>query len=121
LPHYLIEVGYTPDAWAAMVKNPQDRLSLVRPPIEKLGGRLETGYLTFGDYDLVCICEFPDNASAAAFALSVTSAGAVRSYRTTPLLTMDEGVTAMKKAGTSTYKPPSARAAARAAKATKRR
>ena len=67
MPHYLIEVGYTPEAWAAMVKNPQDRLSLVRPPIEKLGGRLETGYLTFGDYDLVCICEFPDNASAAAF------------------------------------------------------
>ena len=121
MPHYLIEVGYSPDAWAAMVKNPQDRLSLVKPAIAKLGGSLETGYLTFVDYDLVCICQFPDNASAAAFALSVSSSGAVRSYRTTPLLTMDEGVTAMKKAQGSTYKPPSARGAAKVAKATKRR
>ena len=85
MPHYLIEVGYTPEAWAAMVKNPQDRLSLVKPAIAKLGGTLETGYLTFGDYDLICICQFPDNVSAAAFALSVSAAGAVRLRTARPL------------------------------------
>jgi len=113
VPHYLIQVGYTPEAWAAMVKNPQNRIQAVAPAAAKLGGKIETGYLSFGEYDLVTIAEFPDNASAAAFALAATSGGSVRSYKTTPLMTMDEGITAMKKAGTAGYKPPSARAAAK--------
>ena len=112
MPYYLIEVGYTAEAWAAMVKNPQDRIAAVAPAAAKLGGRIEVGYLAFGDYDLVTIAEFPDNTSAAAFALAATSGGAVRAYKTTPLMTMAEGVAAMKKAGGAGYKPPAARKAA---------
>ena len=113
MPYYLIQVGYTPEAWAAMVKNPQNRIEAIRPAAAKVGGKIEAGYLCFGDYDLVTIGEFPDNASAAAFALAATAGGAVRSSKTTPLMTLDEGLTAMKKAGTTGYKPPSARAAAK--------
>ena len=113
MPYYLIQVGYTPDAWAAMVKNPQDRIKAVAPAAAKLGGKIESGYLSFGEYDLVTIAEFPDNASAAAFALAATAGGAVKAYKTTPLMTMDEGLTAMKKAASTGYKPPSARAAAK--------
>jgi hypothetical protein len=47
----------------------------------------------------------PDNASAAAFALAVGAGGTVGSYRTTVLLTPDEAVEAMSKAGGSGYKP----------------
>ena len=68
MSHYLVQVAYTPEAWATMVKNPQNRLAAIAPAVEGLGGKVKDGYLSFGDYDTVAICEFPDNVSAAAFA-----------------------------------------------------
>src|SRR5438874_13624310 len=106
MPHFMIQAAYTPQAWATMVKKPQDRIAAIRPAVEKLGGRIEAGYLTFGDYDIVAIFEMPDNVSAAAFSLAVSASGSVKAFRTTPLLTTQEGVEAMKKAAKSTYKPP---------------
>jgi hypothetical protein len=49
----------------------------------------------------------PDNVSAAALSLAVAAAGTVHGGKTTPLMTLDEGVASFKKAGTSTYQPPS--------------
>lgn len=106
MPHYLIQVAYTPEAWASMVKNPQDRMAAVTPAIEGLGGKVETGYLSFGEYDLIALVDFPDNTDAAAFSISVAAKGAVKGLKTTPLLTMAEAVEAQKKAGGSTYAPP---------------
>lgn len=106
MPSYLLQVGYTPEAWATLIKNPHDRLEAVRPAIEKLGGRIEAGWYAFGDYDVVTIVEMPDNVSAAAFSLAASAGGAVRTIKTTPLLSTAEAVAAMKKAGTTGYKPP---------------
>ena len=105
MPHYLVQVGYNSDGTAAMVKEPQNRIEKVTPAIEAMGGSVECGYYAFGDYDVVIVAEFPDNASAAAFALAVGAGGAVSSYKTTPLLTPDEAVGAMKKATDSSYQP----------------
>jgi uncharacterized protein with GYD domain len=106
VPYYLIQLGYKPDAWHAQIDHPQNRLEAVTPALEALGGRFVDGYLSFGEYDLVAIAELPDNVSAAAFSLSVEAGGAVEQYKTTPLLTMDEAIEAMKKAQTTGYKPP---------------
>src|SRR5512143_3640230 len=106
MPRYLIEVGYTAEAFAALIKNPHDRIERVRPVIEKLGGSIETAYFAFGDADLVLIVELPDNPSAAAFSFAVGAGGAVRLFRTTPLLTINEGVQAMRKASQSQDVPP---------------
>jgi len=108
VPHYLVQVAYSPEAWGTMVKKRQDRMAALRAAVEKPGGRIEAGYLTFGDYDIVAIFEMPDNVSAAAFSLAVSASGSVKAFRTTPLLTTKEGVEAMKKAAKSTYKPPKA-------------
>jgi len=106
MPHYLLQVAYTPEAWATMSKNPQSRLDAVRPAVEDLGGKIETGYLCFGDYDLIAISEFPSNTDAAAFAIVVSSGGAVKSVKTTPLLTTQEGIEAMQRSSMSGYEPP---------------
>ena len=108
MAHYLVQVAYTPDAWAAQVKNPPNRVEAVRPLLERLGARFEAAYLSFGDYDIVFIAEAPDNVSAAAISLAVTSGGACKAYKTTPLLTVEEGIEAMRKAGqaVSAYRPP---------------
>ena len=102
---YLLQVGYTPEAWSAMIKNPQDRAEGVRGAITKLGGKIEQFWLSFGDYDVVSVVQMPDNVSAAAFSMAVAAGGACRSVKTTPLLSSAEGMEAMKKAATSGYKP----------------
>jgi uncharacterized protein with GYD domain len=106
MPYYLVQTAYTPEAWATMIKNPQDRIAAVRPAVESVGGTIDEGFLSFGEYDLVAIVEFPDNVAAAAFSLVSTSGGALKAFKTTPLLTLAEAQDAMKKAGTVTYDPP---------------
>ena len=106
MPHYLIQGAYTPEAWATLVKNPQDRAEALRPVVESLGGKLVAAYLAFGEYDIVLLAEMPDNVSAAAFSMAAAAGGAVRAVKTTPLMTTQEGVEAARKAGGARYRPP---------------
>ena len=106
MPHYLVQTAYTPEACAAMVKSPQDRLEAVRPVVERLGGKLLSMYMAFGEYDVVGIAEMPDNVSAAAFSMAVAAGGSVRTVKTTPLMTIQEGNEAFRKAGQAGYRPP---------------
>lgn len=105
MPAYLLQVAYTPEAWAAMVKNPQDRIAAVTPAVEALGGKIVAGYLAFGEYDVVALLEMPDNVAASAFAMAVAAGGACKAIRTTPLMTPAEGMDSMRKAAQSTYRP----------------
>jgi uncharacterized protein with GYD domain len=107
MPHYLLQVGYNVEGVSGLVGNPQDRLDAIRPAVEGLGGKVESFYYALGDYDVVAICDFPDNVTAAAFSMATTAGGALSSYKTTPLLTAEEGVQAMQKAGSTGYTPPS--------------
>ena len=104
MPRYLQQITYTQEAWQALIKNPQNRIDAVRPAVEKLGGKIETAYFAFGDYDVIVIAELPDNVSAAALAVAFAAGGACRNVKTTPLLSAAEAVEAMKKAGQSGYK-----------------
>ncbi len=110
---YLLQVSYTSEAWAAMVKKPQDRIEAVRPAVEKLGGKVLSGYLAFGKYDLIAIVDMPNNISAAAFSLAAAAGGAVSKLVTTPLMSTKDGMEAMKRAGAAAYKAPTAKAAAK--------
>jgi len=90
------------------MKNPQNRLETVgRQICEAAGGRFVGGWLSFGDYDLVIIADVPDNESMAAIALAVGAGGAVKSSKTTVLITGDEGVAALNKANAvaKAYRP----------------
>ena len=104
--NYLLQVAYTPEAWASLVAKPESRLDAVRPAIEKLGGKILHGWFAFGDYDLVAVLEMPGNVEAAAFSLAASAGGAIRSIKTTPLLSTEEGLEALRKAGTSGYRAP---------------
>jgi uncharacterized protein with GYD domain len=43
-----------------------------------MGGSFRDFYLTMGDYDMVAVCEAPDDAVAARFALQLGTGGNVR-------------------------------------------
>ena len=104
MPSYLVQVAYTSEAMAAMIKKPHDRGSVVGKAVAKLGGSLKEAWLTFGDYDTVVLVEMPDNVSAAAFAMAISAGGSCSAVKTTPLLSIEDGITAMKKASGSGYK-----------------
>jgi uncharacterized protein with GYD domain len=108
MTHFLLQISYTPEAWAAMVKKPQDRAEAVRGAIEKLGGKEKGFWFSFGEYDIIGVIEMPNSVSAAAFSVAVGAGGACKAVKTTPLLTVEEGVEAMKKAATCGYKPATA-------------
>ncbi len=106
MPFYLYQAAYTPESWAALAKNPQRREDLVAAQLQKLGGRLIGFYFAFGEYDTITIFEAPDNTVAAAAAASFGAAGVLKTIKTTVLLTPDEGVAAMRKAGSAPYSGP---------------
>jgi uncharacterized protein with GYD domain len=108
MPLYMYQAAYTPDSWAAQLKNPQNRIETVgRQACEAVGGKLVGGWYCFGEYDAVFICDVPNNESMSAIALAVAGGGAVKASKTTVLMSGTEGVAAMKKADAvvKVYKP----------------
>jgi uncharacterized protein with GYD domain len=99
--HYLLRASYTPDALAALMSIPHSREQAVRTIVEELGGVLDGWWLAFGEDDVVVVVRMPDETSMAAMSMIVSSTGAVRRLATTPLLTSDESVEAMRKAARS--------------------
>lgn len=106
MPRYLIQASYSTQGVSDLVTTPQDRAAAVRPVIERLGGSIESFDFAFGDYDVVAICQVPDNVSAAALAMAVGATGALSAFKTTVLISMEEAVEAMRKAGAVGYRPP---------------
>ena len=106
MPYYLFQAAYTGESWASQTRSPQNAVERLRPAIEGLGGRIESFYYAFGEYDIVAIVEAPENVSAAAMSVMASSGGAVKAIRTTPLMTVEEGMEMMRKAGGSGYRPP---------------
>ena len=105
MPTYLVQTSYTTEALAALMKKPQNRTDIIRKAVEKLGGKLVGTWLSFGEHDIVLIIDMPDNVSAAAMVLAASAGGSVKGTKTTPLMTLEDGIAAMKKAATSGYTP----------------
>ena len=106
MPLYLIRFSYTPEAWANLVKKPEDRRETVGPLLEAIGGKLHGLWYAFGDHDGYGLVEAPDNTAAASFVVTVTGSGAVRSVSTTVLLTVEETLEALRGAQGIAYRPP---------------
>ena len=105
---YMYQAAYTPESWAAQLKNPQNRAEQVgRTACEAAGGKMIGAWYAFGDYDLIIIADMPDAESLAALSLAVAAGGAISKQHTTALMSGAQGVAAMKKAATvaKTYKP----------------
>ena len=103
---YMTQAAYTSEAWAAMVKNPADRPASVRAMAERFGCKLVAFYYCFGEYDAVLIIEAPDETAAASSLIGAAAAGHLRSLKTTQLLTNEQGMEAMRKAGTAALQVP---------------
>jgi uncharacterized protein with GYD domain len=81
-------------------------MEALTPVVEKLGGRVLAWYYAFGDYDVLVLFEVPSNLNAAAFSMAVAGSGAVKAFKTTILMSPDEGFDAMLLAQGAGYRPP---------------
>ena len=105
---YMYQVAYTPESWAAQLKNPQNRAETVgRAVCEAAGGKCVGAWYCFGEYDIVLIADMPNAESMAAVSLAVAAGGAAKAAKTTALMSGTEGVAAMTKAATvaKAYQP----------------
>ena len=106
MPLYMYQVSYTSEAWADLAKKPQDRAEAIKPAIRSLKGRLLSLYFAFGEHDVVVIAQMPDEESAAALSIAASAGGAIKSIKTTALMTVPQAMRAMRKARRTGYQPP---------------
>ena len=108
MPLYLSRFSYTPETWARLISNPEDRRKAAQSDIESVGGRLHGFWYAFGTHDGYNLWEAPDNVSMAAVALAISGGGALSSFETIVLLTVDETMQALRTAGEIGYRAPGA-------------
>jgi uncharacterized protein with GYD domain len=95
---YMYQGAYTAESLAAQIKDPKDRIEVVAPVFDSAGAKILAAGYSFGEYDVVVVYEAPDDVAAASLALAFGAGGAVRSARTTRLLTGQEWVDSLKRA-----------------------
>jgi uncharacterized protein with GYD domain len=103
---YLMRFSYTPETWARLIQNPEDRRDAARTYIEKVGGSLQGFWYAFGEHDGYAIFEAPDNVSMAGVVLAIAGGGALASVETTVLMTVEETLEALGKASDIGYRRP---------------
>jgi uncharacterized protein with GYD domain len=101
---YLVQFSYTGEGLQGLFKEGgSKRREATRQLIESLGGKMESYYFSFGDYDGFVIVDGLDNIGVTAAAMISSASGAVKT-KTTVLLTCEEVDQATKKQGD--YRPP---------------
>ncbi len=90
MPKYLLQINYTLDGVKGVLsKGGTARQAAAQAAAESVGGTLESMYFAFGSTDVFAIAELPNNAAAAALALTVSRSGGA-TVNTVVLLTPDE-------------------------------
>jgi uncharacterized protein with GYD domain len=104
MPKYLLKVSYTADGVKGVLKDGgTKRRQAAEASIKSAGGSLESMYFAFGDDDVYCIIDAPDNVSVAAASMAIGASGLVKPT-TVVLLTPEEVDQAAKK--NPSYTPP---------------
>lgn len=74
---YIVLLNWTDQGVRDIRASPQ-RLDAAKKLLESMGGKFVSFFMTMGEYDMVAVCEAPDDAVAARFALQVGMGGNVR-------------------------------------------
>jgi uncharacterized protein with GYD domain len=105
---YLTKFSHTPETWARLLANPEDRRVTLGPVFEAAGGKLHGYWYAFGDADGFVLFEAPDDVTTAGLLVKVASTGAFTSVSTTKLLAVDETLDALRRGGGIEYRAPGA-------------
>lgn len=106
MPLYLSKFTYSPKTWDRLIAQPEDRREAAREYIESVGGKLHGFWYAFGSHDGYNLWEAPDNVSMAAVAVAISGGGALSSFETTVLLSVEETMVALRTAERIRYRSP---------------
>ena len=109
MSYYLTQASYSSESWMAQIKNPENRFEKLRPMLDRHGVEIIQAFFAFGEYDLVIIFSAPDEKTIASVLMTVAGSGALSQMKTTTaLMAIEEGIDALKAAGSVNYSPPTA-------------
>lgn len=74
---YIVCINWTEQGIKNVRESPK-RLDAAKKALSDMGGSFKEFYLTMGEYDMVAVCEAPDDAVAARFCLTLGQGGSVR-------------------------------------------
>jgi uncharacterized protein with GYD domain len=103
---YLTRFSYTPETWARLTGNPENRREAARKYIESVGGKLQGFWYAFGSYDGVIIWDAPDNVAMTSVAIAIIGGGALAKSETTVLISVEDTLDALTRAKKVSYKRP---------------
>jgi uncharacterized protein with GYD domain len=106
MPIYMTQFAYTPEAKAALAREPEDRSVVFGELVEEMGGQLTAFYHSIGEYDGVAIFEAPDEHTANAIVLAASKPGHIKESKTATLLPVKEAMGAMREASRQEYRGP---------------
>src|SRR5437667_4225380 len=95
MPLYMYEGAYTPESLAAQIREPRDRIEVVKPAFDAIGAKILAAGYPFGQYDVIVVYEAPNDTAAASLALAVAAGGAVKPAKTTKLLSGQEWIASL--------------------------
>ena len=78
MPTYISLIQYTQKGLETIKESPA-RLDHAKKGYEAAGGKIKDFYLVMGEYDIVVIAELPNDEAAAKLALTLGSAGNIKS------------------------------------------
>lgn len=94
---YLVIANYNAEGIKGVLKSGGTaRADAVQEACKGVGGSMESFYFAFGGEDAYVVCDLPDNAAAAALAMTVSASGLV-GVRTVVLLSPGEVDEAAKR------------------------
>ena len=103
---YLTKFSHTPQTWARLYANPENRREALAPVIETAGGELHGFWYAFGEADGFVLMELPDDVATASILTTMAATGAFTMLETTKLLTVDEMLDALSRGGRVDYRAP---------------
>jgi uncharacterized protein with GYD domain len=106
MPKYVVFFSYSNEAIESLTERPEGRPQAVRDLIESAGGKLESYYLMFGQFDGLLIFEVPTSELASAISLAVSRTGAVIRLETHELINPDHLPSIASRVKALTYRPP---------------
>ncbi|MGD0004425.1 MAG: GYD domain-containing protein [Anaerolineaceae bacterium] len=101
---YMFQANYVGEGIKGLIKEGgSSRVAAVEKAALSVGGKVDAFYFAFGDVDVYAVVDLPDNAAAAALALTINASGNVV-VKTAVLMTPEEVDLAVKKS--PSYRAP---------------
>ena len=106
MPKYVLLFTYSSEAFRNITERGESRVQAVRELVESAGGRMESYYLMFGQFDGLVIFDVPSSELASAISLAVSRTGAVTRLETHELIDPDHLPSIASLVNALTYRPP---------------